>query len=61
VIRINGAVAKVVNAPEFRERLKAEGSEPAVGTPEAYAAFLAEETAKWRKVIAAAGIKPGSE
>jgi tripartite-type tricarboxylate transporter receptor subunit TctC len=61
VTRINGAVAKVVNAPEFRERLKAEGSEPAVGTPEAYAAFLAEETAKWRKVIAFAGIKPGSE
>jgi tripartite-type tricarboxylate transporter receptor subunit TctC len=55
---INGAVAKIINSPEFRERLKAEGSDPVGSTPERFAQFLEEEITKWRKVIEFAKVTP---
>jgi tripartite-type tricarboxylate transporter receptor subunit TctC len=58
VKRINAAVVKVVNTADFRERLKAEGSDPVGNTPEEYAAFLRDEILKWRRVIQFAGVKP---
>jgi tripartite-type tricarboxylate transporter receptor subunit TctC len=47
-----------VNTADFRERLKAEGSDPVGNTPEEYAAFLRDEILKWRRVIQFAGVKP---
>ena len=55
---VNGAVAKIINSPEFRERLKAEGSDPVGSTPERFAQFLEEEITKWRKVIEFANVTP---
>ena len=57
IAKINADVIKIVNAPELRERLKAEGSDPVGTTPEQYAAFLRDEVAKWAKVIKFAGVK----
>ena len=51
VAKVNADVVKIVNAPELKERLKAEGSEPVGSTPDQYAAFLREEIVKWAKVI----------
>jgi tripartite-type tricarboxylate transporter receptor subunit TctC len=55
--RINADVLKVIHSPEFVEHLKAEGSDPVGDSPEQFAAFLREETAKWSKVIKLANIK----
>ena len=57
IARINADVIKIVNAPELKERLKAEGSDPVGTTPEQFATFLREEVAKWAKVIKFAGVK----
>ncbi|MCC6531430.1 MAG: tripartite tricarboxylate transporter substrate binding protein [Burkholderiales bacterium] len=58
VERIHREVADIAKQPELRERLAADGSEPVGGTPQALAAHLAGEIARWTKVIRAIGIKP---
>ena len=58
IVKINADVLKVVNSPDLKERLKAEGSDPVGSSPEQFAAFLRSEIAKWAKVIKFAGVKP---
>ena len=58
IAKINADVLKIVNSPELRERLKAEGSDPVGNSPEQFATFLRNEIAKWAKVIRVAGVKP---
>ena len=41
----------------MRERLLAQGADPVPGSPEAFAAFMREETAKWAPVVKQAGVK----
>jgi len=57
IARLNGAVGKVLDSPEVVERLHAQGAEPMRGTPEAFAAFMREESAKWAPVVRQANIK----
>ena len=54
--KINADVTRLVKTPEMIERLKADGSDPAGYSVEQYQQFLRDETAKWAKVIAAAGV-----
>jgi tripartite-type tricarboxylate transporter receptor subunit TctC len=58
VARLNAEVHRAIGAPELRARLDAEGAIPAAGTPEAFAAFIAEEIARWGGVLKRAGIEP---
>ena len=51
-----GDVARIMRAPDLAEYLKREGSDPVGSTTAEYAAFLNDEIAKWKKVIARAGI-----
>lgn len=60
VERISSAVRKLLAAPDIRERLKAEGSDPVGSTPADFARFLRNEIAKWSKVIKLAGVKAGT-
>jgi len=57
IARINADVLKVLHSPELVERLRAEGSDPVGNSPEQFAVFLREETAKWSKVIKLANIE----
>ena len=57
VSRIQQEVAKAVGSPEVRERFAQLGIEPVGGSSEQAAKFLAEEIAKWSKVITTAGVK----
>jgi tripartite-type tricarboxylate transporter receptor subunit TctC len=43
--------------PGVKARLADLGGEPLPGSPSAFGAFIAEETAKWAKVVSFAGIK----
>jgi tripartite-type tricarboxylate transporter receptor subunit TctC len=57
VERLATAASKVMTSAEIRERLLADGAEPAGSTPAAFQKHLADEIAKWRKVVRSAGIK----
>ena len=56
--RLNEEVVKILQMPDTRERLAAQGLEPVGGTPEQFAAYITSEVAKWSKVIKVAGITP---
>ncbi len=58
VQRLNAEINKALQAPDFRERLAANGAEPVGGTPEQFARVIERETAKYAAVIKRAGIKP---
>lgn len=55
--KLNEALVATVRAPETREQFAKIGQEQAWSTPEEFAAFIRDETVKWRRVIQAAGIK----
>lgn len=55
--RINAEVARSLREPDARDRLTSIGAEPMGGTPEEFGDYIKAETAKWTKVIKAAGIK----
>ncbi len=58
ITRLNAAILKAVNTPEFRDYLRQEGSELVGSTPDAFGAFLRDEVFKHAKIVRAAGIKP---
>jgi tripartite-type tricarboxylate transporter receptor subunit TctC len=55
---LNRETNAVLQMADFRAKLAAQGTEVSGSTPEALQAELADELAKWAKVIKAAGIKP---
>ena len=57
VARLNDALVRAMKTPQMKEALAKIGQDPLWSTPEEFAAFLREETEKWRKVILAAGLK----
>ncbi|HEY7238436.1 MAG TPA: tripartite tricarboxylate transporter substrate binding protein [Burkholderiales bacterium] len=57
VDRLNRETAKALESPEVREKLLAQGAEPMPGSPEAFASFMREESAKWAPVVKQAGVK----
>jgi len=54
---IGREVAAAENTPELRERLLKIGVEPAINTPEEFAAIIAAETARWRDVVRDLGLQ----
>ena len=58
IARLNREVNAVLEMPDLRAKLAAQGIEAVGGTPDALQAELADEFAKWGRVIAEAKIKP---
>jgi tripartite-type tricarboxylate transporter receptor subunit TctC len=58
VNRIQQEVARALQAPDIKERFFKDGIEPVGSTPDAFAAHIRSERAKWEKVVERAGIKP---
>ncbi|MGZ5114795.1 MAG: tripartite tricarboxylate transporter substrate binding protein [Burkholderiales bacterium] len=56
--RLQAAIVKALGTSELRERYHALSLEPSGGTPQEFAAYLRDDIAKWRKVIAAAKLPP---
>lgn len=54
--KIQRDTAQHLRGPELRDRLSAMGAEPMGSTPDEFAAFLKAETAKWTRVVRAAGL-----
>jgi len=57
VAKLNGEVVRILNLPELKNRLADDGMVVVGSSPEQFAEFLVRETAKYAKVIEAAGIK----
>jgi len=57
VARLAAETARIVGAPDLRQRLGDMGVEPLATTPEQAAKFLDDEIAKWARVIEVARVK----
>ncbi|MBC5765266.1 Bug family tripartite tricarboxylate transporter substrate binding protein [Ramlibacter albus] len=57
VMKLNAEVAKAMGSADTRKALEDAGVEPASSTPEEMAAYMAEELARWGKVVKEANIK----
>jgi tripartite-type tricarboxylate transporter receptor subunit TctC len=55
--KVNAAVNRALADPKLRERLAELGGKPIPGTPEDFGKVIADETAKWAKVVVASGAK----
>jgi tripartite-type tricarboxylate transporter receptor subunit TctC len=56
--RLSQEIAKAVNSPDLRDRLRGLGTTPIGSTPEQLAAHVRSEVARWTQVVKVAGIKP---
>jgi tripartite-type tricarboxylate transporter receptor subunit TctC len=57
VNRLAAEIGRILRAPELKERFFLQGAEPVGNTPEAFAAFVSSEIAKWKKVVEASGMR----
>lgn len=57
--KLNGELNRILQLPEVRQTMSAQGADPLGSTPEEFAATIAADIPKWKKVVADAGIKPG--
>jgi len=56
IVRLNTEINAVLKMPDVRAKLEAAGIDIQGGTPQAYAALIKSDLAKWGKVIKEAGI-----
>lgn len=57
VARVSGELAKLLAAPDVKERFGQQGAVPTPMTPEQYTAFIEAEQAKWGPVVKATGAR----
>ena len=57
VDRLHAEAVKVVQEPGVRDRFLAEAAEPVGSSPEQFGKFVANEIAKWTRVVKTAGIR----
>ena len=57
VARIAGEIAKILRAPELKERFFVQGAEPVGNTPEEFSTFVRSEIAKRKKVVEFSGTR----
>ncbi len=57
VEKLNVSINEIMKSPELEANLAKINAKPKIGSPKDFTMFMAAETQKWTKVIAAAGIK----
>ncbi len=57
ITKLNAEFDRLLKLPEVRERMQTLGLDPVGGTPEAFAAFVKADIARWAKVIKESGIR----
>jgi tripartite-type tricarboxylate transporter receptor subunit TctC len=58
VARLNAEITKIVNRPEVRSEWAKQGATAMVMTPEEFGRYLAEDIAKWERIVKISGAKP---
>ena len=57
IAKLNQAFNEILKDPDVAKAISSVGSQAVGGTPEYFGKFIADETAKWAKVIKSADIK----
>ena len=57
VAKWNADVTRILNSPDMRERLAAQGAEAAPDTPAEFSAFIAAELKKYARIVQVSGAK----
>jgi tripartite-type tricarboxylate transporter receptor subunit TctC len=57
VTKVNTEINKVAHTQEWKDRVTTVGGEPVIGSPEVFAQRIQTDIAKWKKVVADAGVK----
>jgi tripartite-type tricarboxylate transporter receptor subunit TctC len=57
VNKLNKEIVRILNLPDVKERLIAQGAEPVGDTPEEFAKYIKAEATKWGKVIKTLNLK----
>ncbi len=55
--RLNREVVRIMGTPEMREVLARQGIDPTPSSAQAFDAFITQDTAKWARVVKAAGVR----
>ena len=55
--KLNAEITRIMNLPEVKERLAAQGAETMTSTPQEFASFIKSETAKWARVVKFSGAR----
>jgi len=58
IARLNGDLVRILQAPDTRQRLVADGTDPVGSSPDEFARYIRSELTKWGKVAKDAGIQP---
>jgi tripartite-type tricarboxylate transporter receptor subunit TctC len=58
VSRLHAEITKILQMPDIRERLLADGTEAVGSTPDQFTAFIRGELDKWVKLVKTTGLKP---
>jgi tripartite-type tricarboxylate transporter receptor subunit TctC len=58
VARLNAEITKIVNRPEVRSEWAKQGATAMVMTPEEFGRYLADDIAKWERIVKISGAKP---
>ena len=56
IVQLNREIAKIMDTPEIRDRLAAQGLEALSTTPERFGAYIASELTKWTALIRKVGV-----
>jgi len=51
-------LARILRAPDVREMLRTQGSDPKGSTPDEASRFFRNEVDKWARVVKASGLQP---
>jgi tripartite-type tricarboxylate transporter receptor subunit TctC len=57
VAKWNADVTRILNAPDVRAKLMADGADPSPDSPEDFAKFIASELAKYARIVKASGAR----
>jgi tripartite-type tricarboxylate transporter receptor subunit TctC len=57
VARLNQEFVRILNLPDIRERIVADGADPVGSSPEAFRDFMVADVAKWARVVRESGAK----
>jgi tripartite-type tricarboxylate transporter receptor subunit TctC len=55
--RLHAETVKLINQPDVKQRMTAEGAEPATTSPAEFAAFIRKEMVKWANLVKLTGVK----
>jgi len=56
IAKLNRDVGEIMRTPAMQDMLRTQGAEAAPGTPDEFAAFIASETVRLKKVVDTAGL-----